>query len=649
MRKVDGRSLEVKGSGYVPPPNPGQRRGPFVMPSQKRNVSATKIAMVPSSTTQQESRSTRVHSKFGSTQSITASTTQVCNCQHPADLNFLQDIYVENLRIKNEMLELQNKYLQNLGNDGEPGTTAASATIRGHREERDSGIGGVSGSSTTYQQRSRRVNFTDKAFKEEDLYNQLEEAYKTEGRLQEKVKALQHENRKVTAQRDEAIERLAGFEGGSKSFTKERKTLMEDNIELQRRLDDLTPLLAEKDAEISRLESEKMALTKRIRQMTASTASRQTSTEKRDYNGSGEFRETKKWRERVNELEIELNEERKKIIEKSDELTALRQRFKELQVTLKSEKSMKESVNEENIKLIKDNSNLTSRISRLEQLVDQQKRELNARPHVDITSEDLRQLRDDFKRVQGELAGAKERIRIEEGVRTKLENELKEREQTEDEEQEKRVQIQEELAALKVMSNALSAENQGLREEKISLTERIEVLYEKIDQSSQEIEWLAKKLEQFRTQYFDTLARLQAELKRQSEAGSELEDIVRRAQELVVAFPKTKSTKITIHQQKSSTQVIHQPPAPIPRSSSRVVGSPEGPDSGRPPLSPVRVSPSPRPTNIDSGPRIQRTSSVMTSSSRSNRSLVTLRSQSQTQDSESTASLLAQKYRRKMS
>ncbi|CAD5228270.1 unnamed protein product [Bursaphelenchus okinawaensis] len=645
MRKVDDRSLEVKGRGYAAPPV--QRRGPFVMPSQQRNVAAGKVAMIPGTTknsTTHERRSTQsatVHSKFGSQQNVNT-TGQVCNCQHPADLTFLQDIYVENLRIKNEMLELQNKYLQNIGKE----------------EDQETNIRNVRGSgtsaTTTYHQRSKRVNFNEKegqSFKDEDIFDQLEEAYKAEGRLQEKVKALQHENRKVVAQRDEALERLAGFEGGSKSFTKERKTLMEDNIELQRRLDDLTPLLAEKDGEIARLESERMTLAKRIRQMSANTTSRQTSTEKGDYHAMGEYRESKKLRERASELEIELNEERKKIIEKADELTSLRQRFKELQLSLKSEKSMTENVTQENNKLIKENSSLTSRISRLEQLVDQQKRELNTRPHVDITVDELRKLREDYKKIQGELAGAKERIRLDEEVRVKLENEIKERDQNEDEEQEKRVQIQEELAALKVMSNALSVENQGLREEKISLSERIEVLYEKLEQSSLEIEWLAKKLEQFRIQYFDTLAKLQMELRRQSEAGSELEEIVRKAQDLVVSFPKSKSTKIKIHQQKSTTQIIHQPPTPVPRlSSARGSVDEGGSESGRPPLSPVRASPSPRPINIDSQPKIQRTTSVMTSSSRSNRSLTTLRSQSQTQESsESTASMLAQKYRRKMS
>jgi hypothetical protein len=49
---------------------------------------------------------------------------------------------------------------------------------------------------------------------------------------------------------------------------------MEDNVELQRRLDDLTPLLAAKDAEIERLEMEKSTLIGKIRRLSTGTATK---------------------------------------------------------------------------------------------------------------------------------------------------------------------------------------------------------------------------------------------------------------------------------------------------------------------------------------------------------------------------------------
>jgi predicted nuclease with TOPRIM domain len=58
-------------------------------------------------------------------------------------------------------------------------------------------------------------------------------------------------------------------------MSREKRVLMEDNVELQRRLDDLTPLLAAKDAEIERLEMEKSTLIGKIRRLSTGTASKQ--------------------------------------------------------------------------------------------------------------------------------------------------------------------------------------------------------------------------------------------------------------------------------------------------------------------------------------------------------------------------------------
>lgn len=60
-------------------------------------------------------------------------------------------------------------------------------------------------------------------------------------------------------------------------MSREKHVLMEDNVELQRRLDDLTPLLAAKDAEIERLEMEKSTLIGKIRRLSTGTGTKQVS------------------------------------------------------------------------------------------------------------------------------------------------------------------------------------------------------------------------------------------------------------------------------------------------------------------------------------------------------------------------------------
>lgn len=50
-------------------------------------------------------------------------------------------------------------------------------------------------------------------------------------------------------------------------MSREKRALMEDNVELQRRLDNLTPLIAEKEAKIARLENEKETCSDKLRSL----------------------------------------------------------------------------------------------------------------------------------------------------------------------------------------------------------------------------------------------------------------------------------------------------------------------------------------------------------------------------------------------
>jgi chromosome segregation ATPase len=61
----------------------------------------------------------------------------------------------------------------------------------------------------------------------------------------------------------------------SAKLSKERRSLMEDGVELQRRLDELTPLLAEKEAKIAKLENEKEEFGGRLRSASLQVSSLQ--------------------------------------------------------------------------------------------------------------------------------------------------------------------------------------------------------------------------------------------------------------------------------------------------------------------------------------------------------------------------------------
>lgn len=104
------------------------------------------------------------------------------------------------------------------------------------------------------------------------MFSRLEESLQKEQRLEDQLRKQIFENRRLSAITEEAqakvievTEDLRQMEG---KITKERRALMEDNVDLQRRLDELTPLLAEKEAQIAKLLNEKEGLNSRLRTAT---------------------------------------------------------------------------------------------------------------------------------------------------------------------------------------------------------------------------------------------------------------------------------------------------------------------------------------------------------------------------------------------
>jgi len=70
------------------------------------------------------------------------------------------------------------------------------------------------------------------------------------------------ENRELVMAKDSLEEKLTIAQ---EKIGKERRSLMEDNVEMQRRLDELTPLLAEKEAKIAKLEKDRDAASTQLK------------------------------------------------------------------------------------------------------------------------------------------------------------------------------------------------------------------------------------------------------------------------------------------------------------------------------------------------------------------------------------------------
>lgn len=158
----------------------------------------------------------------------------------------------------------------------------------------------------------------------------------------------------------------------------------------------------------------------------------------------------------------------------------MQRKLKEEELTSKKEATLYRKVVEDNEQLIKESSSLTSQINRLENIIEQQRMELTERRYSNRRESEFAELKKVEKSLRNELIRMEDKLRREqESVRT-LEEIIKDREIGESESRKMVSKTQRELEGLQALSKSLTNENMGLREEKISLSERVEFLQRKV-------------------------------------------------------------------------------------------------------------------------------------------------------------------------
>ncbi|KAH7718762.1 Protein F48E3.9 [Aphelenchoides avenae] len=543
------------------------------------NVSSAtrRIPLVP-----QQSTTSRFSSASTTNGNIEAPV--ICNCQHPADLAFLENVYVQNLQTQIEVLELENAYLR-----GMPSTASAAARRASHgdatssssvtAERRGSQLGtqeweSAAVPSTSAQSTRKRVEFADSVEqsrrrsslqqqlsrsqreehveerRDDELFLKLEEAMEREHRLEEQLRSQKSENRRLSTERDNLERRLSVIEG---SITKETRQLTEDNIELQRRLDELTPLLAQKEAQIARLEGEKETLDTRLRTANLQVSSLQSRVEEKSREGSfaseretDRRREADRLRDTIRQLEGDIAELKIKEAELIDEMTEVRRQLSEEQFASKRAKEANTKHSEENASLAKENSRLSAELNRLEHTMEQQQRELSSARRAQTSSMEVHDLRRREQELRQELERAEERVRVEQETVRVLEEHIRESESQGSRDRDAHSRTQKELEALQALSASLTNENKGLREEKATLQERIEQLQKRLSTKEKDIRILSEHLEDFKRRYKETADALDLEIARHSEVSKELEEIVRKVHQLAESVPRhTPSPAVT--------------------------------------------------------------------------------------------------------
>ncbi|KJH41819.1 hypothetical protein DICVIV_12202 [Dictyocaulus viviparus] len=300
--------------------------------------------------------------------------------------------------------------------------------------------------------------------------------------LKEKLRTIeeQQERIKLLMQRLEKAEadRHTKQEGDMKS----KRALMEEILELQRRLDDLTPALAAKEARIVQLVNERDDLTSKSRNLHEIVAQLQLDLREKEHVDSlysEKIRSANEDIERARDEVLHLKSESFKWQQKEDELLGnlltLRNQLKEAQSRHSNDKALHEKTSAENTKLLEENTRLLSEIARIElsreREREQLERDFEAKAHDEIV-----ELRLNVKAHKTQIGILEERLEASIQRCEQLKKELEVYNTTEDAARCERLRIQKELDALQALSRSLSSENRSLREDKVLLAEKIETL-----------------------------------------------------------------------------------------------------------------------------------------------------------------------------
>ncbi|KAK0406714.1 hypothetical protein QR680_018754 [Steinernema hermaphroditum] len=410
--------------------------------------------------------------------------------------------------------------------------------------------------------------------KELDLLQKLEEAsqreYRLEERLTKKSVEYQHVVEEKTRLEEKIGEVLKDLEDTAERNLSERRALMEENIDLQQRLDDLTPLIAQKESQIARLEGEVEQLSSKLRLSNSQIKSLQMRLDdsKREEalfseRDSDRQSEIDRLSLRVSDLTSELDKIRAKETHLIEEVSSLKRRLKEEELKYKKERSLNDKITEENNFLIKENSKWSSELTRMELTIDQQNQQLANRKALQATADEIAELKVIERTLRSEVSNLEERLRSEQERNELYESQLREREQHEDQSRESRNRMQKELEALQALSRSLNNENRGLREEKLALSEKVEILQKRLTEKEQELSQLSDSLEELRMKYRGVHDELEKQSVLQSEKSHELDVLIRKVKDLSSSIPSD-SRPSTSMARSHSVHTTHSRQSRIP-------------------------------------------------------------------------------------
>uniref|UniRef100_A0A915LMK5 Uncharacterized protein n=1 Tax=Meloidogyne javanica TaxID=6303 RepID=A0A915LMK5_MELJA len=314
----------------------------------------------------------------------------------------------------------------------------------------------------------------------------------------------------------------------------ERRSLHTENVELQRRLEGLTPLLAEKETKLIKLEQEIEILNNKLKQQI----------------------------KEIENLKINLEEKLKENLKQKSEGERIEQRFKLNIETLNNELEEREFFEKVFLKIISilKSPELTETKIKSEQREASYRREEHERYQrvIDELNEQLQQTNERFERLERErneleikidelrqkndilemeLELAHDKMSQQQETSRTLEEKQRELHLQEKEHRSAQVRAQRELEALQSLSQSLANENKGLREERADLEERIGELTEMLNIRENRVKRAAELINEFLERYRLTSGRLKQQIGRQAEDCEEFDRLIQKLRQMPIPKP----------------------------------------------------------------------------------------------------------------
>uniref|UniRef100_A0A0K0DYM4 Lebercilin domain-containing protein n=1 Tax=Strongyloides stercoralis TaxID=6248 RepID=A0A0K0DYM4_STRER len=496
-------------------------------------------------------------------------------CSHSTkqieDYTFLHDVYVQNLQQQIQLLEMENNYLkksQNIKEFEKEKEDLNKIKNDNFKQEiakcespkklnivdnkfhifdddeisliiRDDNIKKESYQQSPKQQFSTHPIFQKTNFKTANETKLETKIYKLESKLSQKNAEI-NELMRLRAELEEKLWELSeNIAKKDEISSRNRNVLVDENIVLQKRLDDLTPILSQKESIISRLEAEKDSLIIRLKSA------------KQECKGLQlKYDEKEKEKLTIDELENRRKQEIERLVEKIkefdnenaqlkineqsyiDQLSLLKRKMKEEELKNKKEKSLSDKILDDNNNLIKENSQLSSDIIKLQMIIEQQDKELSKIREFEIQEQEFMESRQRELNLRNELRIKEEYLtEIKEKLKN-IENQLKEKEIQEEKQNDEKQRIQNELEGLNILSKALSSDNKTLRENKNSLEDKIQILEKKITDKEVEIEKLKDEKDNMKLRHYEAIEKMRKEIFLHSEKTNEFEALVKKIKDL---------------------------------------------------------------------------------------------------------------------